>query len=168
MERKMNSVVVTGAVQTGNTLSSPDGEPASGPVSCVEAASGPVSNVESEATRGSSGPTETRDPREPLVDEIGRLARIALQGTLSESYRTCGNPGCRCHADGPRHGPYLYVTHRGEGSRASRYYVSNGTQARAREGIGAWQLLQQRLRELAELNRQELLRQARASKGDCA
>jgi hypothetical protein len=43
--------------------------------------------------------------RQKLLSEIGRLAEVAIFGALSETYRTCGRPGCHCHTGGPKHGP---------------------------------------------------------------
>src|SRR5207302_4482493 len=34
--------------------------------------------------------------RDALLRRLSQLARRALFGTLSETYRTCGRPGCRC------------------------------------------------------------------------
>lgn len=35
--------------------------------------------------------------------------RETVRGTLVERYLTCGKAACRCHATGPRHGPYHYL-----------------------------------------------------------
>ena len=43
---------------------------------------------------------QTLPTRQRLLEQIEQLARHAIYGTLSESYRTCGNPRCRCHAQG--------------------------------------------------------------------
>ena len=40
---------------------------------------------------------QTLPTRQRLLEQIEQLARHAIYGTLSESYRTCGNPRCRCH-----------------------------------------------------------------------
>ena len=45
--------------------------------------------------------------RRKLLGEIEGLAEIAVFGTLSETYRTCGREGCHCQSDGPKHGPHL-------------------------------------------------------------
>ena len=96
-----------------------------------------------------------------LLEEVTRLASQAVFGTASESYRCCGNPGCRCHAEGPKHGPHLYVSYRGEVGKTTGYYVPKAAHGAIRHGIGAWQRLQRCLRELADLNRQQLLDRAR-------
>ena len=99
--------------------------------------------------------------RRKLLGEIERLADVAIFGTLSETYRTCGRPGCHCQKDGPKHGPHLNVSYRGEKGKTTGYYVPKGAEEATREGIAAWQKLQECLRELAELNKDRNLERAR-------
>ena len=99
--------------------------------------------------------TNTQQTREALLRRISRLARRSLFGSLSETYRTCGRPGCRCH-QGQKHGPHLYVSFRGADGTTSGYYVPQSLAEPMRQGVAAWQELQGVLRELAELNRQRL------------
>ena len=98
--------------------------------------------------------TNTQRTREALLLRLSRLARRSLFGTLSETYRTCGRPGCRCH-QGHKHGPHLYVSFRGPNGTTG-YYVPQALAEPMRAGVAAWQELQEGLRELAELNRQRL------------
>jgi len=105
-------------------------------------------------------PNARRDRRNKLVGEIARLAEVAIFGSVSETYRTCGNAGCRCHGEGPKHGPHLYVSYRGDG-KTTGYYVPKAAHEDIRRGIDAWQTLQQRLRELAVLNKDRVLECAR-------
>jgi hypothetical protein len=110
--------------------------------------------------------SQSREPsvhRRKLLDEIGHLADIAVFGTLSESYRTCGRAGCHCQQGGPKHGPHLNISYRGEKGKTTGYYVPQGAERATREGVAAWQKLQARLRELAELNKERNLRRARES-----
>ena len=107
-----------------------------------------------------SGPSARRDRRTKLVDEIAQLAETAIFGSISETYRTCGNAGCRCHGEGPKHGPHLYVSYRGDG-KTTGYYVPKAAHHDIRRGIDAWQTLQQRLREIADLNKESALERAR-------
>ncbi len=98
---------------------------------------------------------KTKRTRETLLRRLPQLARRALFGTLSETYRTCGRPGCRCH-QGHKHGPHLYVSFRGADGTTAGYYVPQSLAQPMREGVAAWQELQGLLRQLAELNRQRL------------
>jgi hypothetical protein len=99
--------------------------------------------------------------RRKLLGEIERLAEIAVFGTLSQSYRTCGRAGCHCQGGGPKHGPHLNVSYRGEKGKTTGYYVPKEAEEATREGVAAWQQMQQYLRELAVLNKERNLRQAR-------
>ena len=83
--------------------------------------------------------------------KLEALAERALFGTLSESYRTCGQPRCHCH-QGQKHGPHLYVSFRGPEGKTTGYYVPQELAGAVREGIAAWQELQAQLRDLAEEN----------------
>jgi len=99
--------------------------------------------------------------RRKLLSELERLARMAVFGALSETYRTCGQPGCHCHKGGPKHGPHLYISYRGEQGKTTGYYVPKGAEDATRGGVAAWQELQECLRELAEMNKERNLQRAR-------
>lgn len=105
-----------------------------------------------------------RDRRDRLLAEIERLVQVAVFGTLSQSYRTCGSPGCRCHRDGPKHGPHLYISYRGAEGKTTGYYVPKGAQQTIEAGVAAWQRLQECLREVAELNKEVALAKAKAER----
>jgi hypothetical protein len=100
---------------------------------------------------------ESSAQRRKLLSEIQHLAEVAVFGTLSETYRTCGRAGCHCQRGGPKHGPHLNVSYRGEKGKTTGYYVPKAAEKATRQGIAAWQKLQECLRELAELNKQRNL-----------
>jgi hypothetical protein len=77
-----------------------------------------------------------------------------LLGAASETYRTCGNPNCRCHGEGPKHGPHTYVNYKGEDGRTTGYYVPKALEERVREGLDAWKEFQASAKELAQLNKE--------------
>jgi hypothetical protein len=104
------------------------------------------------------------DSRAKLIQQVTELAGLVIFGSLSEIYRTCGSPGCRCHGEGPKHGPHLQVVYRGESGKSSGYYVPVAAQADIRRGAAAWRAIQDALRELATLNRDEILERARGEK----
>src|SRR5438445_11901777 len=89
--------------------------------------------------------------RDALLRRLSQLARRALFGTLSETYRTCGRPGCRCQ-QGQKHGPHLYVSFRGPSGTTTGYYVPQALAEGMRGGVAVWQALQARLRQRAEEN----------------
>jgi hypothetical protein len=92
-----------------------------------------------------------------LLKQIRQLAQVAIYGSLSETYRRCGNPDCRCHHGGPKHGPNLYISYRGQTGKTTGYYIPQHAEAQIRQGVQAWSQLQDRLRELADLNKQRLI-----------
>lgn len=104
---------------------------------------------------------ESSARRRKLLSEIARLAEMAIFGSPSETYRTCGRPGCHCQTGGPKHGPHLNISYRGEKGKTTGYYVPKGAEEATREGVAAWQKLQGCLRELAELNKERNLERTR-------
>ena len=94
--------------------------------------------------------------REQVLARLAELAPRMLIGSLSETYRTCGNAGCRCHGAGPKHGPHVYVSHPGEHGRTSGYYVPRAMEPAVREGLDAWREFHALAKTLAHLNRDDL------------
>jgi hypothetical protein len=95
--------------------------------------------------------------RKRLIQEIEEALPQALLGSLSETYRRCGNPKCRCHAGGPKHGPHLYVSYRGPAGKTTGYYVPEDARGAVRAGIQAWSRIQECPRELSSANKERLL-----------
>jgi hypothetical protein len=93
--------------------------------------------------------------RQLLVRKLIKLARHVIFGTLSESYRTCGYPNCRCQK-GEKHGPHLYLSFHGPEGKTTGHYVPKDLSETTRTGIAAWHEAQDILRQLADLNREEL------------
>jgi hypothetical protein len=100
---------------------------------------------------------EAPPDRTELLRKITALSRKAIYGTLSETFRTCGNPRCRCHHGGPKHGPHLYISHRGASGKTTGYYVPKLAEAKIRDGVEAWSHLQAHLHKIASLNKQRIL-----------
>src|SRR6266540_6751975 len=90
-----------------------------------------------------------------LQREMARLAEQAIFGSLSETYRTCGQAECRCK-QGEKHGPHLYISFRGQEGKTTGYYVPQALSAAVRDGVEAWKQFQALARDLAELNRERL------------
>src|SRR5213593_4296815 len=91
--------------------------------------------------------------RAALLRRLRQLAPRIVFGTLAETYRRCGRPGCHC-AEGPKHGPHLSLIFRGPAGRTHAFYVPQTLQAEIRMGVAAWQELQQIVRVLGDLHRQ--------------
>jgi len=92
--------------------------------------------------------------RTVLQRQLRQLSRRMIFGTLSETFRTCGQPTCRCHHGGPKHGPHLQISYRGAGGKTTGAHVPAAIGERVRDGVAAWQRFQVVARELADLHRE--------------
>jgi hypothetical protein len=92
-----------------------------------------------------------------LFPRLLRLAALAVQGGLSETTRTCGNPSCPCHHDpNRRHGPHLYLTFRTREGRSSALYVPRENEPKVRKAVVAWAQLWETIVEISHRNREAL------------
>jgi hypothetical protein len=91
--------------------------------------------------------------RDQLLHDLLEAAQHMLQGSLSQTTRTCGTPGCRCHR-GQRHGPHTYLTFRTPEGRSSGVYVAAHAVEEARQGVAAWGRFRQLAAQIARDNRQ--------------
>ena len=89
-----------------------------------------------------------------LQRELRQLSRRMIFGTLSETHRTCGQPTCRCHHGGPKHGPHLQISYRGDAGKTTGAHVPAAIAEQVRDGVAAWQRFQVVARELGDLNRE--------------
>ena len=88
------------------------------------------------------------------------LAPHLLHASLVERYLKCGKAQCRCHAAGPRHGPFFYLNRCfAKGQLQSLLLKSPEQVAQARQSVAAYACLQQVLDELSQLNHELLRRQ---------
>jgi hypothetical protein len=106
----------------------------------------------------------TAERRAELIARVAELADGVVFGSLSEIYRTCGTPGCRCHGPGPKHGPHLQIGWPGANGKTTGCYVPIAAQPRIRTGAADWQSIQAALRELGSLNRDAIIEEVRAAK----
>jgi len=97
--------------------------------------------------------TRLKRRRDKAVEQLLELVPQLLLGSASETYRTCGNKNCRCHGDGPKHGPHMYVSYLGEHGRTTGYYVPVAMHERVRNGLAAWKDAHVLLKRIAQLNK---------------
>jgi len=103
--------------------------------------------------------------RAALLRRLTRLAATMVQGGLSATTRTCGNPTCHCH-QGERHGPHLYLTFRTPEGRSSALYIPRTGEAEVRRAVQAWAAFWETGVALSHLNRQALRRRLRMRRTD--
>ena len=87
----------------------------------------------------------------------------AVRGTLVERYLTCGNRKCRCHAKGPRHGPYHYLLTTTAPGKTRTTLVPTDQLARVRRWIANFKRFKDVSEKITELNT-ELVRLSRTGK----
>jgi hypothetical protein len=96
--------------------------------------------------------TALKQRRDRTIAKLLELSPEILRGSASETYRTCGNPNCRCHGEGPKHGPHMYVNYKAEDGPKG-YYVPVALQKRVRDGLTAWRTAGELLKDIAQLNK---------------
>jgi hypothetical protein len=99
--------------------------------------------------------TALRKRRRTLVRDLPPLEWV-LRGSLTETYKRCGRPNCRC-TSGPGHGPKRYLVVSQPGGRPRRDYVPNAAHERVACLIGNFNRLREALNEICAINA-ELLR----------
>jgi hypothetical protein len=98
-----------------------------------------------------------------LQRRLLRAAERMVQGSLSDTTRTCGRPGCRCHL-GERHGPHTYLTFKTPEGRSSSVYVPAAARDEARQGVAAWTEFWRMAVQLAAHNRDAAVARWRAAR----
>ena len=101
--------------------------------------------------------------RQAKVRRLCREVERMLQGSLSQTTRTCGRKGCRCQR-GERHGPHTYLTFKTPEGRSSGVYVPSAAVGEVQEGMAAWKRFWDLAVELSADNRQEAVKRWRAAK----
>ena len=100
-----------------------------------------------------------RMPNAALRQELHRLARQIIFGTLAERGRVCGKPTCRC-ARGEKH-PAVQLAHWAGDGKTRSQHVPYAVADTVRAGVDAWHRFQAIARELADRNRTEVWARAR-------
>lgn len=98
--------------------------------------------------------TKLQQRRDKLIQQLLELAPKILIGSASQTYRTCGNKNCRCHGEGPKHGPHMYVVYKGEHGKSTGYYVPVAMHEPVRDGLEAWSQFHEQTKQLAQLNKE--------------
>lgn len=88
-----------------------------------------------------------------LLRQLRRAAERMLQGSLSQTTRTCSSPGCHCH-QGQRHGPHTYLTWKTAEGRSTALYVPAPAVPEAQAGVAAWKRFWELAVALAARNRE--------------
>lgn len=97
-----------------------------------------------------------------------QLSPQLLHASLSERFLKCGKAQCRCHSDGPKHGPFFYLSRCfAKGQMQSLLLKSPAQIEQARHSVAAYAHVQQVLDEISQIN-YELLRRGESLSGQTA
>ena len=81
-----------------------------------------------------------------------------LRASLVERFSRCGKANCHCHRDGPKHGPFYYLTQCLAVGKINKFLLKTPAQQQAaKAGIAHFRSLQEQMEELSQINA-ELLR----------
>jgi hypothetical protein len=81
-----------------------------------------------------------------------------LRASLVERFSRCGKTNCHCHRDGPKHGPFYFLTQCLAVGKINKFLLKTPEQQQAAQaGIAHFRSLQEQLEELSQINA-ELLR----------
>jgi hypothetical protein len=81
-----------------------------------------------------------------------------LHASLLERFLKCGKANCHCHSDGPKHGPFFYLSRCfAKGKVQSLLLKSEEQIEQARQSLAAYAQAQEVLDEISQIN-YELLR----------
>lgn len=86
------------------------------------------------------------------------LSPELLHASLIERFLKCGRPQCRCHAHGPKHGPFFYLNRCFAKGRMQSLLLKSPEQiAQARLSLAAYAQVVEVLDQISQINH-ELLR----------
>jgi hypothetical protein len=103
------------------------------------------------------------------VARLVKLAHVAVQGTLVETYVRCGRSSCGCSQDpARRHGPHTYLKFRDTEGLATALYVPRAHVAAIGRAVDAWTALWQTSVALSERNRESWRTRLRRRPGAAA
>jgi len=87
-----------------------------------------------------------------------QLCPELLHASLIERFLKCGKTNCRCHRDGPKHGPFFYLNRCfPKGQMQSLLLKSPSQIDQARQSVAAYAQVQLVLDQISQINH-ELLR----------
>lgn len=93
-------------------------------------------------------------------------AQDCLRASLVERFSRCGKANCHCHRDGPKHGPFYFLTQCLAVGKINKFLLKTPAQRQAAQaGIAHFRALQARMEELSQINA-ELLRRGESLADD--
>jgi hypothetical protein len=101
--------------------------------------------------------SELRKNRKDLIGQLAAFDGKILRGSLIESYKKCGKPGCKC-ATGTGHGPKHSMTVNFPKRKPENDYIPLDYVEQVKEYVSNYQRLKEILEQICMINREILKR----------
>ena len=104
--------------------------------------------------------------RQAFLVRSFQLRPDLVHGSVIERLLKCGKATCRCHADGPKHGPFFYLNRSFPKGKLQSLLLKSPEQIqRVRSSVAAYAQVQEILDEISQINF-ELLRRGETLAAD--
>lgn len=100
---------------------------------------------------------ELRQNRQVLIGQLAAFEGKILRGSLIESYKKCGKPGCKC-ATGTGHGPKHSMTVNFPKRKPENDYIPLEYVVQVKEYIENYQRFKEIIEQICMINREILKR----------
>lgn len=100
---------------------------------------------------------ELRKNRQDLIDQLAAFDGKILRGSVIESYKKCGKPGCKC-ATGTGHGPKHSMTVNFPKRRPENDYIPLEYVVQVKEYASNFQQFKEIIEQICMINRELLKR----------
>ena len=98
-----------------------------------------------------------RQRKRRLLSQL-EVSPDCLRASLVERFSRCGKANGHCHRDGPKHGPFYFLTQCLAVGQINKFLLKTPDQRQAaQEGIAHFRTLQEQVEEISQINA-ELLR----------
>lgn len=100
---------------------------------------------------------ELRQNRQVLIGQLAAFEGKILRGSLIESYKKCGKPGCKC-ATGTGHGPKHSMTVNFPKRKPENDYIPLEYVVQVKEYIANYQRFKEIIEQICMINREIIKR----------
>ena len=100
---------------------------------------------------------QLKKKRQELLDELGAIDGKILRGSIVESFKKCGKPGCKCEK-GIGHGPKHTMTINFPKRKPEHDYIPLDYVNKVREYVANYHQLKDIIEQICAINREILKR----------
>lgn len=93
-----------------------------------------------------------------LINRLMDVVEEMIRGSRSITYERCQRKGCRCQK-GELHGPHLSIVWKRGDGKTTGVYIRKGYEDNVNKGIEAWKDYKEIGKEIADINRDKLIKQ---------